>query len=96
MSSECALSVHRWDNLSEQPAAHQMAPFLPRAATEMVVSVPMLDGQCGVILLSLWSLPAEDTNSTPLLAAAATAVCTCKLHTSAYIGRCMVWIRRRR
>ena len=56
--------------------AHQMAPFLPRAATEMVVSVPILDGQCGVMLLSLWSLPADDTNSTPLLAAAATAVCT--------------------
>lgn len=55
--------------------AYHRPPALSRAATEMEVSVAMLDGQCGVTSLLLWSLPAEDTKSTPLAAAAATAVC---------------------
>ena len=60
---------------SKAAAAYQRPPVLSRAATEMLVSVAMLEGQCGVMLLLLWSLPAEDTNSTPLAAAEATAVC---------------------
>ena len=62
--------------MPQQGSAHQSWPYLSRAATAMVVSDLMLDGQCGARLLSLPSFPAEDTNSTPLFDTDATAVCT--------------------
>lgn len=71
---------------------YHSCPVLSSAATEMVVSVSMLEGQWGETSLLLSSLPADDTNSAPWAATAATAAF--RPHTSS--SSCFSVLQQRR